>query len=61
MENKKENNGKIVEISKEMLEMLEEIREGYREALGLELSYRQASYILVNKLKKKNITGFKFP
>jgi len=53
-------NYKTIEASEELIEILEEIRAGYKEALGFEISWRQSTSILASKLKKAKIT-FNFP
>jgi hypothetical protein len=46
---------KKISISPELMEIINEIIEGYEKGLDIKISIRQATYILAKKLKKAKI------
>ena len=60
VEEKEKTEKRMVEVCQPFYEILEDIRKGYKESLGLDISFKQATFILVNKLIKGKI-DFKYP
>ena len=57
---KDEKKSLIIEVHGDLIKILEEIKKGWKEATGLNLSWREASFIFAQKWKKADLS-FIFP